>query len=70
MTVDGVESGSWPIQYVTSIYWAITTMITVGYGDIVPITKTERIFAMFIMILACGVFAYTVTRPALAQWEE
>jgi hypothetical protein len=35
-------------------------MITVGYGDIVPKTSGERIFTIFIMILASGVFAYTM----------
>ena len=35
-------------------------MTTVGYGDITAITINEKIFAMFSMIIACGVFAYTV----------
>mmetsp|Transcript_7935 Transcript_7935/g.7805 ORF Transcript_7935/g.7805 Transcript_7935/m.7805 type:complete len:526 (+) Transcript_7935:74-1651(+) len=35
-------------------------MTTVGYGDIVPLTVSEKIYAMFSMIVACGVFAYTV----------
>ena len=35
-------------------------MTTVGYGDITPFTIHEKIYAMFTMILACGVFAYTV----------
>ena len=35
-------------------------MTTVGYGDIVPVTKNERLFSMFITIIASGVFAFTL----------
>lgn len=35
-------------------------MSSVGYGDIVPVTQTERSAAMAMMILSCGIFAYTV----------
>ena len=47
-------------KYVTSMYWAFTTMIAVGYGDITPTTKNETRFVMIVMILSCGVFAFTV----------
>jgi hypothetical protein len=46
--------------YITSLYWAFTTMSTVGYGDVVPFTASEKIYAIFAMIMACGSFAYTV----------
>lgn len=47
-------------QYITSLYWAFTTIATVGYGDITPITLNEKLFTMMTMIMSSGVFAYTV----------
>jgi len=41
----------------TSIYWAIVTLTTVGYGDIIPITLLGKIMASVIMILGYGIIA-------------
>ena len=35
-------------------------MSTVGYGDITPYTVVEKIYAMLTMIMASGVFAFTI----------
>ena len=35
-------------------------MITVGYGDIVPLSNYEILFSICAMLLACGIFAYCV----------
>jgi voltage-gated potassium channel len=40
-----------------SIYWAIVTMTTVGYGDIAPQTALGKILASGIMILGYGIIA-------------
>ena len=48
-------------RYVTSLYWAFCTMITVGYGDIVPTTTNERIYTVIIMAVACGAFGYSIS---------
>ena len=40
-----------------SIYWAIVTMTTVGYGDIAPMTVIGQTLASFIMILGYGIIA-------------
>jgi len=35
-------------------------MVTVGYGDITPKTTDERIYTMLAMIVASGMFSYTL----------
>lgn len=40
-----------------SIYWAIVTITTVGYGDISPITPLGKFIASFIMIIGYSVLA-------------
>ena len=47
-------------QYITSLYWAFTTMTTTGYGDVYPVTNIEKLFGMACMLVSCGVFAYVV----------
>jgi CRP-like cAMP-binding protein len=51
-------------QYMASLYWAFTTMTTVGYGDITPTTNTERVYATIMMILGATVFGYIVGNVA------
>jgi voltage-gated potassium channel len=40
-----------------SIYWAIVTLTTVGYGDIAPQTPLGQFFASIIMILGYSIIA-------------
>jgi CRP-like cAMP-binding protein len=44
--------------WLSSFYWAITTMSTIGYGDISATTTPERILGMCLMIIGCCFFAY------------
>lgn len=41
----------------SGIWWSMSTLLTVGYGDIYPITTTGRIMAIFIAMLGVGVVA-------------
>ena len=41
----------------SSIYWAVTTLSTVGYGDITPVTFIGRLLAAFIMLLGYTLIA-------------
>ncbi len=41
----------------TSVYWAIVTMTTVGYGDITPVTAVGRLLSAFVMLLGYTIIA-------------
>ena len=53
--VEGAANGFTSIP--RSIYWAIVTMTTVGYGDISPQTDLGQALAAFIMIIGYGIIA-------------
>ena len=40
-----------------SVYWAIVTLTTVGYGDITPHTPLGKLMASFIMVMGYGIIA-------------
>jgi|TARA_B110001450_G_C17639442_1_gene488724 hypothetical protein len=44
--------------YISATYWVITTITTVGYGDIKGYTPEEYIFTIFVQFLGMGVFSY------------
>ncbi|GAA0152028.1 ion channel [Lithospermum erythrorhizon] len=48
------------IRYVTSIYWSITTLTTVGYGDLHAVNTREMIFNIFYMLFNLGLTAYLI----------
>jgi hypothetical protein len=59
-----VDMGNYDL-YVTSFYFSVTTIVTVGYGDITAISSTEKIVAVFLMII--GVIAFSFATGALSS---
>ncbi len=53
--IEGEASGFTSIPI--SMYWAIVTMTTVGYGDIAPVTPVGQILAAVVMILGYSIIA-------------
>ncbi|MEX2512526.1 MAG: ion transporter [Cyclobacteriaceae bacterium] len=53
--VEGPESGFTSIP--RSMYWAIVTLTTVGYGDIAPATDFGQVLASIIMLLGYAIIA-------------
>ena len=68
----GFPGGNWSYasadvrtQYTASLYWTLTTMTTVGYGDIVPLSNYERAFACVVELLGAVCTALVFGNVAL-----
>ena len=53
--VEGPQHGFTSIP--TSVYWAVTTMTTVGFGDITPKSDLGRMIASVMMLMGWGILA-------------
>jgi voltage-gated potassium channel len=53
-------------HYLHSLYWTITTLTTVGYGDVTPDpnSPTQMIFTMVVMVTGVGLFGYAIGNVA------
>lgn len=59
---DGKTADTWnpSRRYFASLYWAVTTMTTVGFGDIVPNSDSERAATMLAMVLGGGFYGFVI----------
>jgi len=47
-------------QYITSIYFVLTVIVTVGYGNILPVNNLEYIFVIIFMFFGVAYFSYVM----------
>jgi voltage-gated potassium channel len=69
VAVHYLERGVQPVAFGSvpaTLWWAVATLTTTGYGDVVPITPLGRLIAAVVMICGLGVFGPPVLprRPA------
>ncbi|EWS73859.1 cation channel family protein, putative (macronuclear) [Tetrahymena thermophila SB210] len=48
-------------KYISSLYFSVITIGTIGYGDILPQNEIERGVLACMAIMACGIFAYILS---------
>jgi hypothetical protein len=51
-------------NYLRALYWCVTTLSTIGYGDITPSTNVQMMYTMVVMILGVGVYGYVIGNVA------
>ena len=44
--------------YITSFYFTVTTLVTVGYGDITPYSVEEKALCIFLMLIGIVCFSF------------
>ncbi|MDH3252717.1 MAG: cyclic nucleotide-binding domain-containing protein [Ignavibacteria bacterium] len=65
--------------YISALYWCISTLSSVGYGDIVPRTTAEQIYSIGVMIVGVAMYSYIIgnvatilagIQPARTRYKE
>lgn len=58
LDIDNIRNRSFYDRYVAALYFVLITMITVGFGDFVPVNSNERIFVIVLQLFSGIIFSY------------
>ena len=47
-------------KYVVCLYWALATVSTIGYGDVLPVNHSERTFSVAVALIGVVIFAFAM----------
>lgn len=53
-------------SYFDSIWWTVTTITTVGYGDLVPVTNAGRVLGMILQIFGVLIYGSIIATLSMA----
>ncbi|KAL4499999.1 hypothetical protein ABPG73_011107 [Tetrahymena malaccensis] len=62
VSCSNLDGQNWVIKYIFSLYFSFITMITVGYGDIFPVSVYEKIYVIGMTCITCGIFGYAINK--------
>lgn len=60
LLLDGVSNATGSGPYLSALYWCVTTLTTVGYGDVTPTTPAQTVYAMSVMLLGVGLYGFVI----------
>ncbi|KNA19902.1 hypothetical protein SOVF_056780 isoform B [Spinacia oleracea] len=60
LSMENLETKNLGHLYVVSMYWSMSTLTKVGYGDFHPVNVREMIFVFFYTLFSLGLFAYWI----------
>lgn len=47
-------------RYLRALYWSVTTLATIGYGDLTPTTDAQIAYTMVVMFLGVALYGYVI----------
>ena len=57
-------------MYIAALFWSVQTLTTVGYGNVVPTTVSERVIAIIVMITGGFVFSAIISGVNMSMDED
>ena len=57
---DAIANSDAGVKYLYSVYWTLTTLTTVGYGDITPTNQAELVYASVTLLVGGLAFGYMI----------
>jgi len=62
--VEAVDATDPASAFLLAFYWIVTTMTSVGFGDITPLRQEEYAFTIVVMLAGASLFAYVIASGA------
>jgi voltage-gated potassium channel len=64
MLAENTDTNGHPYSFADALWWSISTITTVGYGDIFPVTPVGRLIAGMTMVVGISTFAVVTAKVA------